>query len=92
MRASVRIVSAVSVIGAPVELITFLTTILFELSNGFVKLFLIDVKSEKSKHKKIEILIKNKLNRFQKEIQEYFIFRKGNTFVNKQVFSKNNST
>ena len=92
MRASVRIVLAVSVIGAPVELITFLTTILFELSNGFVKLFLIDVKSEKSKRKKIEILIKNKLNRFQKEIQEYFIFLKGNTFVNKQVFSKNNST
>ena len=92
MRTSVRFVSTVSVIGAPVELITFLTTILFELSNGFVKLFLIDVKSEKSKRKKIEILIKNKLNRFQKEIQEYFIFLKGNTFVNKQVFSKNNST
>ena len=92
MRTSVRFVSTVSVIGAPVELITFLTTILFELSNGFVKLFLIDVKSEKSKRKKIEILIKNKLNRFQREIQEYFIFQKDNTFVNKQVFSKNNST
>lgn len=50
-----------SAMGAPVGLKTFIT-IFFTVGNEFTKLYLNIVKVKKSKHNKIEIAAKSKLN------------------------------
>lgn len=53
---SITVSSLVSAISAPNGIITMFITLLFALSNGFVKLFLSIMKNKKVKHEKIALL------------------------------------
>ena len=59
---SISIVSFVTVIGAPVGIMSVSCSFTFSITTGFVKKFLNTIRNNKKKHNKVVILARSKLN------------------------------
>ena len=67
------IASFVTVIGAPVGMMSASCNLAFSITTGFVKKFLKKTRNKKKKHNKIVMLARSKLNSVESKISEAFI-------------------
>ena len=67
---SISIASFVTVIGAPVGMMSASCSLAFSITTGFVKKFLKTTRNKKKKHNKIVMLARSKLNSTESKISE----------------------
>ena len=70
---SISIASFVTVIGAPVGIMSASCSLSFSITTGFVKKFLKTIRNNKKKHIKIVMLTRSKLNSIESKISEALI-------------------
>ena len=70
---SISIASFATVIGAPAGIIGASCGFTFSIASGFVKMFLKTIRNKKTKHNKIVMLARRKLNSIESKISEALI-------------------